>query len=154
MQDLLEMISVALGQKEKEDALDQEESHKPENNSSLGHEGSNKILEKLDHIIDLLEQLLGIIQDRKDLFLDEEEPLHPLDPRALLNLEAHLRETLLTVNRLGRATAEEIGEEMGKNRSTANLHLLSLRKLGMIDRERGHAEDDEESKKYYWFIRQ
>ncbi len=151
------MISVALGQKEKKKALDQEEGHKPalkENNSTLDQERSDKILEKLDHIIDLLEQLLGTIQDRRETFLDEEELLHPLDPRALLNLEDHLRETLLTVNRLGRATAEEIGAEMGKNRSTANLHLLSLRKLGMIDRDRGHAEDDEESKKYYWFIRQ
>ncbi|MFX0091598.1 MAG: hypothetical protein ACFFBD_07525 [Candidatus Hodarchaeota archaeon] len=138
---------MALEREETSKALDQKEKNRLQEPNQ-----SDKVPEKLDRIIYLLEQLLEIVQDKFILASEEEDSLHPLDPRALLNLEDHLRETILVVNRLGRATAEEIGAELGKNRSTANLHLLSLRKLGMIDRERGNVENNEESKKYYWFI--
>lgn len=67
-----------------------------------------------------------------------------LDVMPLLSLPDHLRKSVLTIVKLGKAMAEEVAKETGRTRAIESAYLNQLVRMGYLKRVR------EGKRVYFW----
>lgn len=103
----------------------------------------NDLLEILSKINENLEQInvkLGKLIESKEateLANDERRKgFEALDVMTLLSLPDHLRKTAMILSRLGRATADQVSRESGRERAVESSYLNQLVVMGHVKKVR------------------
>ncbi len=92
--------------------------------------------------LDALEKRVTELEQNLHLMSRREEPINRTAPSVLsdlLNLPDSMQKTMLSLQELKEATAAEVAEKTGRNRSVETIYLNGLVRMGQVARERrGH----------------
>jgi hypothetical protein len=103
-----------------------------------------KIRENLEKLNERMEVMIKLHKDNKKTRVHAISEV-PLDPMLLLSMPDHLRQTFMTVCRLGRATAEEVAQQASRPRAGESGLLNQLVNMGYLKKER-------KGRKTYFFM--
>jgi hypothetical protein len=101
----------------------------------------SEISRKLDNVIEGQTKLLemqgaGIERGGKKQKLKIKDDSPPMDVITLLSIPDHLRETAMTLAKIGDATAEQVANETGRTRESESAKLNQLYRMAIVNRRR------------------
>ena len=108
--------------------------------SQLKYNDLLKLLSKINKNLEQIDVKLGNLLASKEASEQETDKrrkeLEALDVMTLLSLPDHLRKTATILNRLGRATADQVSNQSGKARAVESSYLNQLVVMGHVKKNR------------------
>jgi len=99
---------------------------------------------KIEERLDFLEKTISSLGHPSSVNM-----LNSIDLSELLDLPSSLQKTMLAVQELNEATASEVAQKTGRDRTIESIYLNQLMRLGHLNRERKGRKIHFKVMKYY-----